>query len=57
MPLSLTLLGPVLVNIISYHVLLQHSGAQPAIVATICWLLLFYRYRQYFTSLFVMKAA
>jgi putative oxidoreductase len=56
-PLALTLLGPVLVNIISYHALLQHSGAQPAIVATICWLLLFYRYRQYFTSLFVMKAA
>jgi putative oxidoreductase len=55
--LALAVLGPVIVNIITYHVLLQHSGAQPAIVATICWLFLFYRYRQYFMSLFVMKAA
>ena len=56
-PLALAILGPVIVNIITYHALLQHSGAQPAVVATICWLFLFYRYRQYFMSLFVVKAA
>jgi putative oxidoreductase len=56
-PLALTLLGPVIVNILSYHLLLQHSAAQPAIIATICWAILFYRYRQYFTSLFVQKVS
>jgi putative oxidoreductase len=55
-PLALVLLGPVIVNILSYHVLMQHSGAQPAIIVTICWVILFYRYRAHFASLFVARA-
>lgn len=54
-PLALTLLCPVIVNILSYHVLMQHSGAQPAILVAICWFILFYRYRANFTGIFAPK--
>ena len=56
-PLGLTLLGPVIVNILLYHLLLSHFGAVMAIVVAILWGFLVYRYRQYFASLFVQKAA
>jgi len=55
-PLALTLLGPVVVNIILYHLLLNPTAAQLAVVVTICWFFLFYRYRQNFSGLFVQKA-
>lgn len=55
-PLAIALLGPVITNIILYHLLLNHAGAQLAVVATILWLFLFYAYRQYFAGLFVQKA-
>jgi len=55
-PLALALLGPVITNIILYHSLLNHAGAQLAVVVTILWLFLFYAYRQYFAGLFVQKA-
>jgi uncharacterized membrane protein YphA (DoxX/SURF4 family) len=55
-PLAIALSGPVIVNIITYHVTMQHIGAQPAVLATICWLLLFWRYRDSFAPLWVAKA-
>jgi putative oxidoreductase len=55
-PLALTLLGPLIVNIILYHLLLNASAAQLAVVVTILWFFLFYSYRQYFSGLFVQKA-
>lgn len=55
-PLALALLGPVIMNIILYHALLNHAGAQLAVVVTILWLFLFYRYRANFAGLFVAKA-
>jgi len=55
-PLALALLGPVIVNIILYHLLLTPAGAQLAVVVTILWIFLFYRYRQYFAGIFVQKA-
>src|ERR1700687_5825696 len=36
-PLALTLLGPVIVNILLYHLLLNHVGAPLAIVVAILW--------------------
>src|SRR6476620_48699 len=41
-PLWLVLLGPVIVNIICYHVFLNPSGAVPAAVVTVLWLIVFY---------------
>lgn len=56
-PLALTILGAVIVNIILFHLLLEHTGAQLAVVATLLWLFLMWRYRQYFSGIFVQKAA
>jgi len=55
-PLAIALSGPVLVNILAYHVTMQHGGAQPAVLGIICWAFLFWRYRASFTSLWVAKA-
>ena len=40
-PLALVLLGPVIVNIILYHVFLNPSGAALAIVVVILWGIVF----------------
>ncbi len=54
-PLALVLLGPVIVNIILYHVFLNPSGAGLAIVVVILWGIVFYSYRQYFSGIFVQR--
>ena len=56
-PLALAILGPVIVNILLYHLLLNHMGGSIAVVVALIWVFLFWRYRQYFASLFVAKAA
>jgi putative oxidoreductase len=53
--LGLTLLGPVIVNILTFHLLMDLRGIVPGLVVTVLWLLLFFRYRQYFSSLFVQR--
>jgi len=55
-PLALTLLGSVIVNIILYHALINPVMWQPAALVTILWFFLFYRYRANFAGLFVQKA-
>jgi len=54
-PVGLVLLGPVIVNIILYHVFLNLTGVAPAIVVTILWLIVFYAHRQYFSGIFVQR--
>jgi uncharacterized membrane protein YphA (DoxX/SURF4 family) len=54
-PLGLVLLGPVIVNIILYHVFLNQTGIAPAIVVTILWLIVFYAHRQHFSGIFVQR--
>ncbi|SRR5216684_4991492 len=54
-PLALVLLGPVIVNILLYHVFLNRSGAQLAILGTILWFIVFYGHRQYFSGIFVQR--
>ena len=54
-PLAVALSGPVVANIIVYHLTMQRSGAQLAILATICWIILFWRYRASFAPLWVRK--
>jgi len=56
-PLALAILGPVIVNILLYHLLLNHAGAQLAIVVTILLAFLFYRHRQHFAGLFVQRTS
>ena len=54
-PLAIVLSGPVIVNIIAYHLTMQRSNAQLAILATICWIILFWWYRASFAPLWVQK--
>src|ERR1051325_2230855 len=56
-PLGLVLLGPVIVNILLYHLLLNPVGVAPAIVVTILWFIVFYGYRRYFSGIFVQRAS
>ena len=55
-PLGLVLLGPVIVNIILYHVFLNPAGMLMAVVVAILWLIVFYAHRQYFSGVFVQRA-
>jgi putative oxidoreductase len=54
-PLGLVLLGPVIVNIILYHVFLNPTGIVMAIVVAILWFIVFYAQRQYFSGIFVQR--
>jgi putative oxidoreductase len=54
-PLGLVLLGPVIVNIVLYHVFLNLTGIALAIVVVILWLIVFYAHRQYFSGIFVQR--
>ena len=54
-PLGLVLLGPVIVNIILYHLFLNPTGIALAIVVAILWLIVFYGHRQYFSGIFVQR--
>lgn len=51
MPLGLTLLGPVIVNIVCFHVLMAPAGLPMALVVSLLALFLLWRYREYFTGL------
>ena len=55
LPLAIALTGPVIVNIITYHVTMQRENAQLAILATICWLILFWWHRASFAPLWEQK--
>ena len=56
-PLALTLLGPVIVNILSFHMFLDSENMAPAIVVTVLWFVVFSQVRSAFSGLFVAKKA
>ena len=51
LPLGLTLLGPVIVNILLFHIFLEPSGLPMAIVVAVLALFLLCRYRTNFAGL------
>jgi putative oxidoreductase len=55
-PLALVLLGPVIVNILLYHIFLWPAGVVMAIVVTILWFIVFYSHRQNFSGIFAQRA-
>jgi putative oxidoreductase len=55
-PLALTLIGPVLVNILLFHITMNPSGIVPGAVATICWLIVFASVRPAFDGIFRSRA-
>jgi putative oxidoreductase len=56
-PLALALLGPVIVNILLFHIFLLPQGLVIAVVVAILWFILFFRYREYFAGIFAQKAS
>jgi putative oxidoreductase len=54
-PLALILLGPVLVNILLFHLLMAPSGLPLALFAAVLWGTVFYRVRRAFTGVFVQR--
>jgi putative oxidoreductase len=56
LPLGLALLAPVIANIVTYHLTMQRGGAQLAIVATILWVFLAWKFRAYFAPLATRNA-
>jgi putative oxidoreductase len=56
-PLALVLLGPVIVNILLFHLLMAPSGLPLAIVVAILWGTVAFRNRQYFSGLFVQRTS
>jgi len=51
-PLALTLLAPIIVNILMFHILMAPSGLAPAIVVTVLWIIVFLSVRSAFAGLF-----
>jgi putative oxidoreductase len=51
-PLALTILAAVIVNILSFHILMAPAGLPLALFVSILWLLVFIDHRQAFSPLF-----
>jgi hypothetical protein len=50
--LGLVLLGPVLVNILMFHILISPAGFQAGVVFTLLWFLVFWQHRTAFAGIF-----
>ena len=56
-PLGLVILGPILVNLLLFHILLTGGqGIAPGLIATLLEIILIYAYRNNFAGIFSYKA-
>ncbi|MFT4111428.1 DoxX family membrane protein [Silvibacterium sp.] len=51
-PLGLLIFGPILVNILLFHLFLFHTGIQMGLLCTVLWLVVFAYYRTKFAGIF-----
>jgi hypothetical protein len=54
-PIALTLLAPIIVNILLVGILMSQQGLPSGIVVTILWFLVFFRVRSAFSGLFLQR--
>ena len=54
-PIALVLLGPVIVNILMYHVFMAPANFQPGVLALVLWGVVFWSVRRAFAGVFAMK--
>ena len=54
-PLGLTLLGPVIVNVLLFHALMAPAGIAPGLVAAVLWLVVFGSVRRAFAGVLAMR--
>jgi len=50
-PLGLIIFGAIIFNIWAFHILMAPEGFPPAIVVTLLWAFLVWRYRESFTGI------
>lgn len=55
-PLALALIGPVIANILIFHVLMLPAGIGGGLIVTICWFILFLKHRQAFSGIFQARS-
>lgn len=55
-PLALTLIGPVIVNILLFHALVAPSNFLPGLLVAVCWFIVFYGHRSAFSGIFAAKS-
>ncbi|HVJ07293.1 MAG TPA: hypothetical protein VM554_02840 [Acidisarcina sp.] len=55
-PLALVLLGPVIVNIFFFHLLMEPSGLPLGILVVVLWCVVAIYHRQAFSGIFVQRA-
>lgn len=56
-PLALAILGPVVVNIFLFHLLMAPAGLPLALLVVLLWTIVALRNKQYFSGLFVDRSA
>ena len=56
-PFALTLLGPILVNILLFHICMSPAGLPLALVTTLLWFVVFYSVRGAFTGILSASSA
>jgi putative oxidoreductase len=54
-PLALILLGPVIINILLFHIALQPSGLPPGLLTVVLWFIIFFGVRRAFAGVFAQK--
>ncbi len=54
-PLALTLLGPVIVNILLFHITMAPAAIGPGLLATVLWFIVFAGVRRAFAGIFAAK--
>jgi hypothetical protein len=54
-PLGLLLLGPVIVNILGFHIFMSTTNLPLALVVTALWSIVFFRVRSAFSGVFVER--
>ena len=55
-PLALVLLGPVIFNILLFHLTMQPATIPPGLLAFVLWLIVLYGVRHAFAGIFARKA-
>ena len=54
-PLALILLGPVIVNILLFHITMEPAGLPPGLLAAVLWFIIFFGVRRAFAGVFAQK--
>ncbi|HEX6494980.1 MAG TPA: hypothetical protein VF018_05820 [Acidobacteriaceae bacterium] len=54
-PLGLVILGPIIVNILLFHLTMAPSSIGPGLLVTLLWFVVFFSVRQAFAGIFAAK--